>query len=146
QATAILLQPNLDVGGGNNWTTDAFDLHMQHFAAVSENGCNPYFKGLPVKGALSIQPQCKPKGATKVPVNLIVWPESPAPFEDSDPRFRHWISALAEDSHASMIVGDIAVVQENGQARNSVYNSATFISPDGSFVGRYDKMHLVPFG
>ena len=26
------------------------------------------------------------------------------------------------------------------------YNSADFIAPDGSFVGRYDKMHLVPFG
>ncbi len=27
-----------------------------------------------------------------------------------------------------------------------LYNSADFVAPDGSFVGRYDKMHLVPFG
>lgn len=145
-ATAVLFQPNLDVAGGNNWTTDAFDLHMQHFAAVSENVCNPYFAGLPTKGVPPVDPQCNPRKSSRPPLDLIVWPESPAPFEDSDPRFRHWVSALAEDSHASMILGDVAVVKESGHERNSVYNSASFVSPDGNFVGRYDKMHLVPFG
>lgn len=146
QATAVLLQPNLNVAGGNNWATAAFDLHMQHFASVSENVCNPYLDGLPAKNAVKVQPVCNPRKGTKPPIDVIVWPESPAPFEDSDPRFRHWVSALAEDSHAAMILGDIAVVQEPGQTRNAVYNSAAFVSPDGNFVGRYDKMHLVPFG
>jgi apolipoprotein N-acyltransferase len=27
-----------------------------------------------------------------------------------------------------------------------LFNSADFIQPDGQFAGRYDKMHLVPFG
>jgi apolipoprotein N-acyltransferase len=146
QATAVLMQPDLDVGSGNNWTTDAFDLHMQHYASVSENVCNPYFSGLPIKGAKEIQPECKPHALPRSRIDLIVWPESPAPFEDSDPRFRHWVSALAEDSRAAMIVGDIAVVQDGNQARNSIYNSAAFVAPNGDFVGRYDKMHLVPFG
>ncbi len=146
EANAVLLQPDLDVGGGNNWTGDVFDLHMQHFAALSEKICNPYFAGLPMRGTRQIQPDCKPRQAKKPLIDLMLWPESPAPFEDSDPRFRHWVSALAEDVHAPMIVGDIAVVQEAGQARNSVYNSAAFVAPDGSFIGRYDKMHLVPFG
>ncbi len=26
------------------------------------------------------------------------------------------------------------------------FNSADFVAPDGNFVRRYDKMHLVPFG
>lgn len=146
RATAVLFQPNLDVGGGNNWAGNVFDLHMQHFAAISENVCNPYFSGLPTPSTPQTLPECKPKSPKKPAIGLIVWPESPAPFENSDPRFRHWVSALAEDAHAPMIVGDIAVVQEVGQPRNSVYNSAAFVTPDGSFIGRYDKMHLVPFG
>jgi apolipoprotein N-acyltransferase len=145
-ASAVLFQPNLNVGGGNNWAGDVFDLHMQHFTAVSENVCNPYFEGLPTRGTLQVTPNCKQRQAKKPAIDLIVWPESPAPFEDSDPHFRHWISALAEDAHAPIIAGDIAVVQNSEKPGNSVYNSATFIGTDGSFAGRYDKMHLVPFG
>ncbi len=145
-ATAMLLQPNLNVGGGNNWAGNVFDLHMQHFAALSEDECHTYYNGLPVRGAAEIQPECKPRPAAKHTVGLIVWPESPAPFEDSDPRFRHWVSALAEDAHAPMIVGDLALVHDPGEVGNSLYNSASFIAADGTFVGRYDKMHLVPFG
>ncbi len=141
--TAMLLQPNLDVGSGNNWAGEYFDIQMQHFAALSENVCNPYFAGLPTPGMPMVHPDCNSPRPT---IHLILWPESPAPYEDSDPRFRHWISALAEDARAPMIVGDIAVVHEPGETGNSVYNSAAFVAPDGTFVGRYDKMHLVPFG
>ena len=142
--TAMLLQPNLDVGSGNLWIGNVFDKQMQHLTALTENPCNNYFSGLPVSSSPEIHPECKPGRPL---LNLIVWPESPAPFEDSDPRFRHWVSALAEDEHAPMIVGDIAVVQDaarNGE--NSEYNSGAFVASDGTFVGRYDKMHLVPFG
>ncbi len=145
-ATAVLLQPNLNVGGGNNWTYNVFDMNMQHFAALSENVCIPYFADLPVRNAPRVDPDCKPRQPKRAPIGLILWPESPAPFEDSDPRFRHWVSALAEDARAPMIVGDIAVVKDSADPRNSVYNSAAFVAPDGSFVGRYEKMHLVPFG
>ncbi len=146
-ATAELFQPNLNVGSENNWTYGVFDLNMQHFAALSENVCNPYFAGLPTPAKVPlVKPECDPKEVKKTQINLIVWPESPAPFEDRDPRLRHWVSALAEDTHASMIVGDIAVIKDSTQPGNSVYNSASFVAPDGNFVGRYDKMHLVPFG
>ena len=146
QATAVLLQPNLNVGGGNNWPGDVFDLKMQHFVAISENTCNPYFDGLPARGTPETYPDCKPHSLKKPPIGLIVWPESPAPFENSDPHFRHWVSALAEDVHAPMIVGDIAIVRNENSPQTSIFNSAAFIAPDGNFVGRYDKMHLVPFG
>ncbi len=145
-ASAMLFQPNLNVGGGNNWAGDVFDLHMQHYAAISENACNPYFDGLPTHDTPQTTPECKPRQPKRSAINLIVWPESPAPFEDSDPRFRHWVSALAEDAHAPMIVGDIAVVRDPNEAGSLLFNSASFVAADGSFVGRYDKMHLVPFG
>ncbi len=123
-----------------------FDLNLQHFSALSENICNPYFAGLPTRGTQQVRPPCKPQVTTKTALNAIVWPESPAPFLAGDPLFRHWISALAEDAHAPMIAGDIAVVHMPGQVQNALYNSASFVADDGSFVGRYDKMHLVPFG
>lgn len=145
-AAGVLLQPNINVGAGNNWTAPMFAANIQHYAALSENICLPYYSGLPVRGATEVQPDCKARVSPKGKIGLIVWPESPAPFLAEDPTFRHWISALAETARAPMIVGDIAVVQEPGQTGNSVYNSASFVAPDGRFVGRYDKMHLVPFG
>lgn len=145
-ATAILLQPNLNVGAGNNWTPLEFAQKTQHYAFLSENLCLPYFFGLPVRGATPVEPDCKKKPTARGNIGLIVWPESPAPFLADDPTFRHWVSALAEDARAPMIVGDIAVVPKPDRSGNSVYNSASFVAPDGTFVGRYDKMHLVPFG
>ncbi|MHB1935656.1 MAG: apolipoprotein N-acyltransferase [Acidobacteriaceae bacterium] len=141
-ASAVLLQPNLNVGG-TLWLGEDFGKQMQHFAALSERACNPYYAGIPIPHKPEIEPDCKPP---RPAINAIVWPESPAPFEDADPRFRHWVSALAEDVHAPMIVGDIAVDREASQVRPPMYNSATFVASDGTFVGRYDKMHLVPFG
>lgn len=146
EATAMLMQPNLDVGGSNNWMGDTFDMHMQRLTALSEDTCNPYFSGLPTLDTPEVIPNCKSGSNAKSEINLIVWPESPAPFEDADPRFRHWISALAEDVHAPMIVGDIAVEKEAGGTETAMFNSAAFVARDGTFVGRYDKMHLVPFG
>lgn len=140
---AMLLQPDLNVGAENYWTGAIFDSQMQRFAALSENVCNPYYGGLPLPRAAMLRPACKPP---RPHLRLILWPESPAPFIDSDPRFRHWVSALAEDARAAMIVGDVAIEQRPGASHGDVYNSAAFVAPDGTFVGRYDKMHLVPFG
>jgi apolipoprotein N-acyltransferase len=44
-------------------------------------------------------------------------------------------------------VGNFGIDADPGVERGyDEYNSADFIAPDGNFVGRYDKMHLVPFG
>lgn len=144
--TALLLQPDLNVGEGNVWLGNVFDKQMQHLTALTEDPCNAFFEGLPTASSREVQPACKPGHPAVKAVNLMVWPESPAPLEYNDPRFRHWVSALAEDEHAPMIVGNIAVERDADDNRNAIYNSAAFIAADGAFVGRYDKMHLVPFG
>ncbi len=81
------------------------------------------------------------------PTDLIVWPESPAPFEDIDPQFRAAMSALARTAKAPVIVGNTGF-EPNTAAKSgyTLYNRASFIRPDGTFDGHYDKMHLVPFG
>jgi apolipoprotein N-acyltransferase len=77
--------------------------------------------------------------------DLIVWPEAPNNFYEVDPEFRAAMSKLARAANAPVIVGNIGN-DEDAQGKRTYYNSAEFISPDGSFAGRYDKMHLVPFG
>ena len=77
---------------------------------------------------------------------LIIWPESPAPFYTSDPRFQHWMTALAQDSHAYLIIGSLGVNPTDRPDKSLFFNSAQLIGPDGGFVARYDKIHLVPFG
>jgi apolipoprotein N-acyltransferase len=115
---AILLQPNLPVGDTENWNQDHFRAELQSFAFLSLN---------------PVPPVQRP--------DLIVWPESPAPFQTNDPFFRDTISNLARQSHARVVVGAIGV--DNPRA---AYNSAVLVNPTGQWDGRYDKIHLVPFG
>lgn len=80
--------------------------------------------------------------------DLIVWPESPAiGFQENNPEFRDALSALAKSAATPIIVGDIGIDRTNENLRGyHLYNSANFIDANGVFRGRYDKMHLVPFG
>lgn len=73
--------------------------------------------------------------------NLIVWPETPAPFylnEDVD--FRSRIQKIARKSGAYVLLGYVDRIGE------SPSNSAAVVDREGDIVSRYDKMHLVPFG
>lgn len=59
------------------------------------------------------------------------------------------MSSLARAAHAPVIVDDIGISSNSNAANPKPYdrfNSASFITPDGNFAARYDKMHLVPFG
>src|SRR5262249_24790972 len=116
--TAILLQPNLPVGDTENWTQDHFRTELQNFVSLSLNPLPPVQ-----------QP------------DLIIWPESPAPFQTNDPFFRDTVGNLARQSNAWVVVGAIGI--DNPR---SAYNSAALISLTGRWDGRYDKIHLVPFG
>jgi len=74
-----------------------------------------------------------------------VWPEAPNQFFEIDKDFRASMSSLARASNAPVIVGNIGLDQDP-EGKRAYYNSADFITSDGTFAGRYDKMHLVPFG
>jgi apolipoprotein N-acyltransferase len=73
---------------------------------------------------------------------LIIWPESPAPFYVNDPKFRSWMVTLAADKGSYVIAGTLGV----GSRQDEIFNSASLVSPEGTFVDRYDKIRLVPFG
>jgi len=73
---------------------------------------------------------------------LIVWPETAVPFSlEADGR-REAVLAVARLARASLLVG----APHTDRATNRVHNSAFLVDPSGSVTGRYDKVHLVPFG
>jgi apolipoprotein N-acyltransferase len=115
--TAVLLQQNLSSGGSEPWTDEQMQSALREFSALS----------------LSSPPNHHP--------DLIVWPESPAPFQTNDPAFRAPISNLAREANAWLVIGSIGV--DNPQ---TIFNSASLVSPTGEWTARYSKIHLVPFG
>jgi apolipoprotein N-acyltransferase len=80
------------------------------------------------------------------PTDLVVWPESPAPFFTNDPRFRANLSQLAQQTKSWIVSGSIGSNATNPNAEGAIFNSAALVSPTGEWMARYDKVHLVPFG
>lgn len=71
---------------------------------------------------------------------LVVWPETAAPiFLRREPGLLADLRALASEVEAPILLG---AVDGNGPA---VYNSAFLLAGRG-ILGKYDKIHLVPFG
>jgi apolipoprotein N-acyltransferase len=141
-ATAVLIQPNLNVGDANNWFGAAWNQHIAAFTRLAQEQCNSYIAGIPQTGAPTSALPCPPA----TPPDLVAWPESPAPFIQGEPRFAQAMRSVALAVHAPLVIGGIGAdfsPQENAWRD---YNSAIIIAADGHFAGRYDKIHLVPFG
>jgi apolipoprotein N-acyltransferase len=144
QATAVLVQPNLDVNADDVWVGADWARHIVQFAQLGANGCNrTYIVGIPETGAALGQTECGPNPAPPV---VIVWPESPAPFQEADAQFRTAMAGIARQDKAPLIVGSVGMDPDPEERGWRLYNSATVFSAAGDRVGRYDKMHLVPFG
>jgi apolipoprotein N-acyltransferase len=74
---------------------------------------------------------------------LIVWPETAAPAPvRTDPTLLSVLSDLERESRIPLLVGSIDVT---AGSQPKYFNSA-FLLTERGFEGRYDKMHLVPFG
>jgi apolipoprotein N-acyltransferase len=146
-ATAVLLQPNLDVTQeeANIWDSPAsWSAHIEQFRRLANEQCKSYIAGIPQTGAGNGEVVCPPYATHP---DLVVWPEAPAfSFLESDPRFRQTMSDLARDEHSTFIVGGVGVEFSPNGNQYSDYNSAMLFGADGARIGRYDKIHLVPFG
>jgi len=84
--------------------------------------------------------------------DLLVWPETPAPFSFQDAQFAKIASALAIRFGHSFLAGSIEwkpPVDPSDVAPHGTllpYNSALLFDSQGQRVFVYDKIHLVPFG
>jgi apolipoprotein N-acyltransferase len=143
-ATAVLIQPNLDVGGDNDWAAPGeWDKHIAEFTRLAGEQCKTYIAGIPQTNAPSGEIVCPPYATHS---DLVVWPEAPSPFFEQDTRFQKAMVGVARRAQAPVIVGGLAADYSAEQNDWLDYNSAMVVGPDGALVGRYDKIHLVPFG
>jgi apolipoprotein N-acyltransferase len=142
-ATAVLIQPNLDVGSADAWPGDEWAEHMAQFAHLGSEDCKSYIAGIPQTGAPTEQMVCP---APPTHPDLVAWPESPAPFSEQDPRFQQGMAEVARATQAPVVVGAIGMDHPASGDLWRYYNSGIVVGADGSRVGRYDKIHLVPFG
>ena len=153
-ATATLVQENLEVGAANTGPQPSTQQFLESFSYLSRYPSPQFLLGIPeLPGTPSVYLiRRQPSGETSsaiapTPSDLIVWPESPAPFSDTDPQFRAAMSSLARTTQTPIIVGNIGFESNTTSPSGySPYNRASFLTPDGVFAGHYDKMHLVPFG
>lgn len=123
---AVLVQANVPILDGTDWTRSYFEETLRDLMSVSV---------------------AQPGSGQRSP-DLIVWPESPAPFYVNDPFFRNTLGGLAGQTHAWVVAGSIGT-QNAGQSADQstgIYNSAVLMDPQGNVTARYDKVHLVPFG
>ncbi len=165
QATATLVQENLEVGAlaasaGPPLTRSE---QLEAFSKLSLFPAGESCDGIPELPTT----HCLNSGTTEQQGNargtrylqssdLVVWPEAPNDFYEIDPdlhrsnldeEFRAATSQLARTAKTPMIVGAFGIDADPAAKRGyDQYNSAVFVQSDGSFAGRYDKMHLVPFG
>jgi apolipoprotein N-acyltransferase len=142
-ATAVLIQPNLNVGDYNNWSGTVWNQHIAEFAQLAQKTCGPFIPGAPQLTLTVSVPQCPVLPARP---DLVVWPESPAPFFEQDPRFEQSMSVIAQQVHAPLIVNAIGTDYSPAENQSNDYVSAVIFNAQGHRVGRYDKIHLVPFG
>ena len=80
---------------------------------------------------------------------LIVWPETAAPFFFQDINTMHnEIVNIARTSGNWILFGSPSYVRkcDDDEECISFLNSAFLLSPQGKVTGRYDKVHLVPYG
>jgi apolipoprotein N-acyltransferase len=132
--TALLVQENIPVD--ETWTRNTFERTLQ---ALTD---------LTVKAETSRSSAPDAANSESGKSDLIVWPESPAPFFTNDPLFREPMSQMARDARSWVVTGAIGSTPAvpGGKSASQVFNSAALISPAGDWTARYDKVHLVPFG
>jgi apolipoprotein N-acyltransferase len=130
----VLVQENVPVLDNSDWTRQYFQDTLANLIQISQQ---------------------LPAGERVRHPDLIVWPESPAPFYSGDPLFRNALSDLARSTHSWALAGNIGVLNANMSSQNAsaaaqnateIFNTASLVSPNGDWVAHYDKIHLVPFG
>ncbi len=130
---ALLVQQNIPVAA--NWTRDYYENTLRDLS------------NLTVNSAQADSSQLEPGKISATKIDLLVWPESPAPFLTNDPLFRSAVSETARRAGSWMVVGAIGVPESRSQGPNApMFNSAALVNPSGEWITRYDKVHLVPFG
>jgi apolipoprotein N-acyltransferase len=115
-ANAVLVQPNID--GDVLWTPELLETVESQLRTFSAS------------------PVTRASGA-----DLIVWPEMPVPFYETDAAFRAFLASVSEQAKAPILTGVVGRT-----TKGAPLNSGLLTGLNGATISRYDKTHLVPFG
>jgi apolipoprotein N-acyltransferase len=122
-----IMQPNLRQDEKFNYSQK--QVVMARYIALSERGTGPQSNGL-------------------ANVTHLIWPESAFPFFlTREPDALAQIAKLLPKG-TTLITGAVRAPESTppGARVTRAYNSIYVIDDEGSIVGAYDKVHLVPFG
>jgi apolipoprotein N-acyltransferase len=135
---ALLVQQNIPIAV--RWPPDYFDRTLNDLTSLT-------LKSVADSAAQASTGQASSGQSSTTKPDLIIWPESPAPFYTNDPRFRTAISEMARRAGTWVVTGSIGTAPATKSGVHElIFNSAVIVSPTGEWTGRYDKVHLVPFG
>ncbi len=96
------------------------------------------------KETMKIYERLSLKVADKQP-DLIIWPETATPFFFQDAKeFQPMVLDIPKKTNAYLLFGTPSYKIERGKIHH--FNSALMVSPSGEVKGKYDKIHLVPYG
>ena len=135
--TAVLLQDNLSVGAERGPAPETQEALLANFVQWSLH---------PLKaGPLGADQTLSTYAPLRTPPDIIAWAEAPSNFWSADPDFRQAVGLLARQAYAP-VIADTASREVSSENKQKEFASAAFFGSDGAYLGRYDKMHLVPFG
>jgi len=140
QNVAVMMQENIEVGAvGKESDPLSMSQGLNQFSAAS------------LHPAVPLRPQSRnPAWRYDIPSKsptVIIWPEAPSHFLSSDPSFRAAVGQLATTANALVIAGSLGVDRSSIPPRGYyLYDSASLFTAAGEYFGRYDKIHLVPWG
>ena len=127
---AVLMQENIEVGAVGK---EAKPLSSQQEVSLFSYD--------------SLHPELPGPVFVQGPANVIVWPEAPSHLISSDPYFRAEMAQLSRTANSAAIIGSLGVDRSAVPARGYyLYDSASLFDAQGDYTGRYDKIHLVPWG
>ena len=117
--------PEVDSYDANWFSTHEKDMHEIEQLSLAQTGSQP---------------------------DLLIWPETPAPFSYQNSDFTRWADDVAIRFKHPFLAGVVEwktpdEARSSGEPRKLVpYNSAVLIDAHGQRKFSYDKVHLVPFG
>ena len=137
---ATLLQENLAVGASGRGT-EALSAPQKYelFEARSRAPKTPVSQDSDHTYWLPLPDNFKPE--------FVIWPEAPADFATTDPMFEAQLTQFARSSQATVVAGAVGVeVDKNSEMGYREFGSAAVFDKQGNYLGRYDKIHRVPWG
>ena len=102
---------------------------------------DPAFQISTIEKYIALSKSAKPSSP-----DLIVWPETAAPFYflfNAGPTDR--VIEGIRETGTSFLIGSPSFIRRDDK-KADFFNSAFLIDPSGNVIGKYDKVHLVPFG